>query len=419
MSDEIGAVAEVVESPSVETNQQDDFTPPAGSDESIDWRKHSKEYRDFLKTMGADPNNSKWAKQSYNDHGRMRAIEEIEKRGVDGVRDTYEFLKGLGGREAVQQWQERIADQDALDEAILSANPETWNMLPDELKAALPKLGPSFLAHWEKTGPEGFQAEMDGRGFSYVSRAPITPELVGIERVLMSNSKPEEKLAAIEAHVAKIGEWYQNNKQAADTRKTQAEAENPWKQKYEERVSKDATAENERFWQGSIRPQAAQEENSQFDALFKPYQQRLKLDARGIERLRSDFKRELGGLAKGDKDYMDAMNSYQNGRKLPQAQNVLNTMKAGITKYAENAFKTVLNDRYGFYLKGQVQKAAPAAANGKPVSVNGSGVAPTMVTAKPNAADVNWAAWKKHPEYHYSGIYPLKNGKLVQVAKRS
>ena len=53
MSDEIGAVAEVVESPSVETNQQDDFTPPAGSDESIDWRKHSKEYRDFLKTMGA------------------------------------------------------------------------------------------------------------------------------------------------------------------------------------------------------------------------------------------------------------------------------------------------------------------------------------------------------------------------------
>jgi hypothetical protein len=412
---DVGAVDTGTEISADQTQQQPDELAGLG-DGKIDGRKFTQEYRAWLKSLKDDPVAGKWAKQSYNDHGRIVTLEkEIDPKGLDGVRDTYEYLKSIGGREKVDEIVTRVQEQEALDSAILEGNPEVWKMLPEELAKALPKLGPSFMEHWRATDPQGYAASLQPTFFDSVLKSDLTSTLGEMDRILLDKTlTPEQKLTQIDKSMTKVGDWYQNNKQLAEKSKPSDE-ENPWKKKWEERETQDKTQAEDHFWKQEVTPPLAQYENEQFKSMYAPYAKRLNLDQRAMDKLQGDFKRELTRLGSADEEYMKGMTTFR-GAKNRNAVQIQTFAKNGIQKHAKEAFETALNDRYGFYLKtnqpGKQQAKGVPPITGK----DGKTVTPVVVSQKPNPKDVDWNAWKRlDSKSKYTGVYPLRNGQIVHV----
>ena len=387
-------------------------------DGKIDGRKYTKEYREWLKTVKSDPVAGKHAKTAYNDHGRVLALQELDPKGIDGVRENYELLKSVGGVEGLQGLQSRLADVEAVDQAILDANPKVWEMLGEDFNEGLSKLGPSYLEHWAKVDSEGYSKALQPIMFGDLQRSELTQSLVGLEQVLLDKTlTPEQKLTKISESMLKVGEWYQTNKQLAENAK-KPDAENPWKQKWEEREKQDMTQAEQKFWNEDVGKPLAAYENDQFSNLFKPYANRLKLDTKAQEKLRSDFKAELTRLGKSDKDYMDGINGFRASKK-PNATAIQTFAKAAITRHAKEAFETALNDRYGFYLKTGKQNTGNGTRTAAPIAgKDGKTITPVVVSAKPDAKLVDWKAWNRlDSKQKYGGFYPLRDGRMVQVKR--
>ena len=384
-------------------------------DKEVDGRKYTKEYRDWLKSIKADPAMGRHAKTAYNDHGRMLALQELEDRGVDGVREKYALLESVGGAEGLQQLQTQLQDMEAVDNAILAGDPKSFELLGEDFKPGLLKLAPHFLDFIAKSDPQVYAEALQPHLFGSLIQAPLTQSIVSVEQILTSNATPEQKLEAITAQIEKMGQWYQEQKQLAGAKK-EPPKQNEWEQKYKDREEQDSRTANERVWKEEITPPVAKYESERISQLAKPYG--LKVDADGMARFRDDVKAELSRRGKADAGYMKQMGLYQKSKQ-PNAQAVQNYVKSGINKHVKASVEAVMNKSPWKLLRGksggsaQVSQSAPR--QGSPVQSGTRTVAPTIVGAKPSPNDVDWGKFNKQSSAQkYAFVYPLKNGRVVQ-----
>src|SRR5271170_3222105 len=93
--------------------------------------KASREYSQWLKALreekANDPTAAKFARLSKDNHARLYQLQQMEPRGIDGVRETYALLDSvmhgeLKGRDAIGALQDEIRAVQEMDQAILSGD---------------------------------------------------------------------------------------------------------------------------------------------------------------------------------------------------------------------------------------------------------------------------------------------------------
>jgi hypothetical protein len=378
--------------------------------------RFGREYRQYLNSLKTtDPNSAKFVKQARDDYGRAFALKQLDPRGIDGIRENYAMLQAIGGTEGLTGLQERIAGVEAVDQLIASGDPKAFDELGPDFAEGLAKLAPAYLDRIASSHPEAYQQAILPHVVGMLQQSPALQHFNNLIDVLNTQDDPrlDEKTKfqyAVKA-LGRMSEAFNQMGQKAEGVK--AAPVDKQRSEFEEKVAKFEQEKQDQHWNTNIKPQAAQYENAKFEELFKPYQQRLKLDAGAKEDLKQAYKAALNKAGSQDQDYLRQMKIYR-AQKNPDPAAVTNFVKNAITKHSKTALESLVKARYGSFLAGKPKTATPA---GKPgIKTGPAGPNIEVRTVKPPASEINHI--KSHPLEMAQGIYTLYNGKKIQVVKQ-
>ena len=86
-------------------------------------RQADKDYSAWIKTLREDGDAAKYHRQTKDNWGRLQELRRLEPKGLDGIRSTYENVKGVTygdktGLDAIPAMREALAGHQASLEAI-------------------------------------------------------------------------------------------------------------------------------------------------------------------------------------------------------------------------------------------------------------------------------------------------------------
>ncbi len=401
---------------------------PKGSREYSAWLKEQKE------RLGDDPNSAKFLRLSKDNHARLYQLQQMEPRGIDGVREKYAVLDSvvhgeLKGIEALGAIQDELRGVQEIDERLFSGDAEALKEMGDEfVQQALPKLAGPILDMVRESNPEAYNAAVLPHFVEALRGSELVANFNGLVDVL--NEAPpgwltadqkaqwtEDRLKRVMDKAAKMGGWFNAQQaKAGELPKTNGNGRvTPTKEASELETLR---SEGEKLhWSTNITPKLDAHADTRFTELFKPYARRLNLGKEQMDDLKSAFighgPREgrpgtgVIGKAMANKTYADQINRYhQQKRADPSA--VINLSKVEFDKHAKTVMDGLVNTRYKNFLNGGQKTAAPT--NGRP------GVKPVspgvqLVTVKPTNID-----HKNTPlEWLHQKKYRLTDGKVVQM----
>lgn len=388
--------------------------------------KFSREMRAALKQWEqANPEAARFAKQARDNHARLFALQQVEPRGIDGIRENYALLQAIGGTEGLTGLQERIAGVEAVDQLLAAGDPKAFDELGPDFAEGLAKLAPAYLERVAQSNPEAFEAAILPHLVSKLAGSPMISDfnhaVDALKEAPPSYLTPEQKahwsadrMQRVVAHISKMAEWFNGLGDKAvvkpgtvDKAKTDFEAE---RTKFEQE-------KQEAHWNTNIKPAASQHENAKFEELFKPYQARLKLDAGAKQDLMQAYKAALNKAGSTDQEYLRQMKIYR-GQKNPDATAVTNYVKNAINKHSKTAMEALVKARYGSFLAGKprtAQVTPGAKPGGKPgpvmPNVEVRSVKPPNNEIDHRNTPIEWmaASWPGGKQYRLYG------GKVVQV----
>jgi hypothetical protein len=385
-------------------------------EEKIDGRRGSKEYRDALKAWEATPEGAKFAKTAKSDHFRVQEITAIEPGGVTAMREKYALLESVGGPEAITSMQERIAETDAVDAALAAGDPKALEALGPDFDPGLAKLTPTILDRVMKSDPAAYAAALLPHLMSGLAGSPMVSDLNRMVDILQAPHLDEKaKLQHLTQALGRIGQWFDANEKKAGELKTLPADKQAGE--FEQQRTKFEQEQQAAHWENKILPPVASYEKATLEELYKPYANRLKLDAAAKADLFDTFKAKMKAAGQADAAYMKQMAIYRK-QKNPDPGVVANFVKSAIKRHAKAVVDGAVTARYGRFLGAkpgaQQQKGKPVAGARTQPTVNGK--TPTIVAARPSPDQVDYS--KTSEEDQWKGIYTLKNGNVVKVVKR-
>src|SRR5215469_15054291 len=406
-------------SPQTQTEQQTPEDPYSS--------KSSKEYSAWLKGLkDSDPANAKFARLSKDNHARLYQLQQMEPRGIDGVRETYALLQSvqhgeLTGVEALNALQDEIRGISDIDARIAAADPTVLDEFDDSMRAGIVKMAPAILDMARSTDPEGYAAAV----LPHFVEALRGSELVGSfnslvdvlneqpPRWLTENQKTDwtnDRLQRVMTLAGKMGSWFNAQQQKAGELPKQAGGK-PTKNG-ESTPSEVETAranEQKMHWNTNIQPQVDQYAEKKFEELFRPYDKRLRLDKTAKDSLKGAFIQGVVKKAVANPVYKSQMARY-NAQRNPDPKTVINFARVEFDKHAKTVMDSLTNERYKPFLSGRPNTAG----NGTQRPPNGAQTPPSpgvqVVSVKPTNID-----FKNTPrEWIHQKKYRLTDGKTVQ-----
>jgi hypothetical protein len=381
--------------------------------------KFSKEYRDWVRsirdTQAKDnPNVLKYAKTAYDSYGRIEALRQLDPKGLDGVRETYSLIQAAGGPQAITEMQQRLSEQEAQNALIASGDPKAFDAMGEDFNEGLAKLAPHYLDRLMKISPEAYSNALLPHLMTSLTRSELVPVLDAmIDDIQNGGYDDKAKLARLSQHLTRASQWFNQQQQRAGQLK-QAPTVDPNVDKFQQERSEFEKQKTEHFWSTQVTPDVVKFENDTLEKLFKPYQDRLKLNEVAKKALFSDFKRGLSEAGQKDEQYKKQMGMYR-AHKSPNPADIKTFVQNNINKYAKQVVDSTVSSRYGNFLN-----ARPGPRPGTPRAAAANGASPvTVVMSKPSTNDIDWNATKRANDGRdiYQHIYTLKNGKRVQVKK--
>lgn len=432
MSDEgvMDVVDEVVDSgaeTSVDTVQPD--TQEAKTDDPYS-SKASREYSQWLKALREekldDPAAAKFARLSKDNHARLYQLQQMEPRGIDGVRETYALLDSvmhgeLKGRDAIGALQDEIRAVQEMDQAILAGDAAALENFDDEMKAGIVKMTPAILDMARNMDPESYSRAVLPHFVEALKSSELVSSFNGLVDVL--NEAPpkwltpdqksqwtEERIQRVMSHAGKMGQWFNAQQQkAGELPKQNGQIQGKPGEKPSELDTLRKEQETQ-HWNTAIQPTLDRHADSTFQKLFAPYSKRLRLDSAATSDLKESFIRGVVGKAKANPAYVSQMGRYHSQRK-PDGNIVSNFAKVEFDKHAKTVMDALVNQRYKPFLTGgqRTQAAAPVAGQKKgPVAPNVQ-----IVTQKPSNVD-----YPNTPrEWLHEKKYKTLDGKIVQLQR--
>jgi hypothetical protein len=418
---------EVVEQESGAEQQETQQDDPYSS-------KASREYSQWLKSLreSGDPQAQKFARLAKNNHGEMFALRQLDKDGINGVREKYALLDSvihndpergeLKGQEAIAALQDTVREYAEIDELLASGDPRALDSLGEDFNSGLAKLAPAILDRVAGADPEAYAAAVLPHFVKALASSDLVANFNGLVDVL--NEAPPTWLTAeqktawaadqqrkiitlagnmgkwLNAQAEKAGKLPQGGDQGRQpTRKPDA---------LSQREADFNKREQEAHWTTNIAPKLDQHAGMKFAELFRPFAKRLNLDVPTTNALKMEFSRRVAAEAAKDKNYIGQIGRYRAMRN-PDPATVLNFAKVNFDKNAKTVMEALVNERYKPFLNGKPRVAVPTNGNGKGAPPPAKGV--QIVTTKPANIDYK----RTTVDMIHAKKYWTLDGKLVQV----
>lgn len=403
-------------------------------------RKESRDYSKFLKSLKeTNPENKRFINRAQDDHSRLYALQQLEPRGIDGVREKYALIESvqfndMQGPEAISALQDHARETEQVDQMLAEGDERVWEMFGEEFNAGLAKLAPSLLNRIAEADPEAYSAAILPHFVEALKGSELVQSYNALVDVLSeappSYLNPEQKQAFAQEQMRKVmglagkmGTWLNAQAEAAKGKGvTPNGAKQQGGQQQRKDPAQDRLAEAERkeqdfHWKTNIAPQTDKHATSKFDELFRPYDKRLRLDATAKGALRQAFVQ--GVIAKStakvngqDNPYMRQMARYRQSRN-PDPANVVNYFKVEFDRHARGVLDGLVKERYGRFLSGAKQQATTTQSAGANKGAAKGPVGPNVIisTVKPKNID-----FKNTPlDWLHQRKYRTTDGKIVQV----
>ena len=413
-------------------SQQDDPYAPKGSREYSQWLKAQQE------RLGEDPNAKKFLRLSKDNHARLYQLQQLEPRGIDGIRERYAAVDSvvhgeLKGVEAINALQDELRGVQEIDGRLLAGDATALKDLGEDFTTkALPQLAGPILDMVRENNPEAYSKAVLPHFVEALKQSDLVRDFNGMIDVLNqqppSYLTPEQKQAwavdqmkQITGLAGNMGKWLNAQaakagelpKQGTQTAKPGQAELTPEQKELEERRKGDETA----HWKTNITPKLDAHADKRFDELMRPFDKRLRL----TKEARADLKAAWVGTAPrngqpgtgvtgkswANKGYADQIGRYHNTKKADPAT-VVNFAKVEFDKHAETTLKGLVTQRYGSFLNGKTTSGAAKPAAGAKAGPVSPGV--TIVNVKPKNID-----FKATPlEWLHQKKYKTTDGKAVQ-----
>lgn len=405
-----------------EEQQTDDPYAPKGSREYSQWLKAQQE------RLGDDPNSKKFLRLSKDNHARLYQLQQLEPRGIDGIRERYAAVDSvvhgeLKGVEAINALQDELRGVQEIDGRLLAGDATALRDLGEDFTTkSLPQLAGPILDMVRENNPEAYSKAVLPHFVDALKSSDLVRDFNGMIDVL--NQVPPAYLTAdqkqawaadqlknIMGLAGNMGKWLNAQatkagelpKPGVQTTKPGQTDLSPEQKELEERRKGDETA----HWQQNITPKLDAHADKRFDELMRPFDKRLRLSKEARADLKQAVVQGVTAKAKANKGYVDQIGRYHATKKADPAT-VVNYAKVEFDKHAETTLKALVTQRYGSFLNGK-----PANGALKPVPGSKTGpVAPgvQIVSVKPKNIDfkatpLGWLHEKK---------YKTTDGKVVQ-----
>lgn len=405
-----------------ESQQTEDPYAPKGSREYSQWLKAQQERL-------TDPNDKKYLRLSKDNHARLYQLQQLEPRGIDGIRERYAAVDSvvhgeLKGVEAINALQDELRGVQDIDGRLLAGDATALKDLGEDFTTkALPQLAGPILDMVRENNPEAYSKAVLPHFVAALAQSDLVKDFNGMIDVL--NQQPPAYLTAeqktawaadqlrnITGLAGNMGKWL--NAQAAKagelpksgtpTAKPGQEEMTPEQKELDERRKGDVTA----HWRDNIGSATNNHADKRFDELMRPFDKRLRLGKEARADLKQALVQGVTAKAKANKAYVDQMGRYHAQGK-PDPATVSNYFKVEFDKHAEHTLKGLVTQRYGSFLSGKPSTAAAAKpANGSRPGPVSPGV--KIVNTKPNNIDfkatpLDWLHQKK---------YKTTDGEVVQ-----
>jgi hypothetical protein len=400
--------------------------------------KASREYSQWLKSLrdSGDPQSAKFARLAKDNHGQMFALRQLEKQGLEGVREKYAILDSvihsdpergeLHGAEAIAALQDSVREMAEVDELLAAGDPKALEALGEDFNEGLAKLAPSILDRVRESDPEAYAAAVLPHFVQALASSELVSNFNGLVDVL--NQAPpawlteEQKTAwaadqqqKVIALAGNMGKWL--NAQAANAAKLAKPGEGGDKSGARRATGKDSLSdreaqfnqrEQEAHWNTNIAPKLDQHAATKFSELFRPYAKRLNLDAPTANALKMEFSKRVAQTAAKDPAYIGQIKRYR-GMRNPDPATVLNFTKVNFDKHARTVMESLVNERYKPFLTGRPRTSEPSSTAGRGAPPPAKGV--QIVTQKPANIDYK----RTTVDMIHAKTYWTTDGKRVQV----
>lgn len=419
-----GSGAEI-ESSTGESSAELSGTPQDGQQATPDdpySSKSSKEYSAWLKGLkDGDPEaNGKFARLSKDNHARLYQLQQMEPRGIDGVRETYALLDSvshgeLRGVEALSALQDEIRGIGEFDEQVISGNGEVLKDLDPKMQAGIVKMTPAILDMARQQNPEAYSEAIFPHLVESLRGSPLVQSFNGLVDVLREepprwmtpNQKTdwiEDRIQKVVGHASQMSTWFK----AQETKLAQMPKPGAIGQPGQAGEAAASSSTLPPQWNYEIAPGLDKHAHSKFEELFRPYDKRLRLDQATRDALRTDFSKRVSSKAAANPVYQSQLKRFQS-QKNPDVKGVLNFAKVEFDKYSKTVMDSLVNERYKPFLAGKPNGTRPAPTNGQRTAPPSPGV--QIVAVKPKNIDfkntpLDWLHQKK---------YRTTDGKTVQV----
>jgi hypothetical protein len=400
--------------------------------------KASREYSQWLKGLrdSGDPQAAKFARLAKDNHGQMFALRQLEKQGLEGVREKYAILDSvihsdpergeLHGAEAIAALQDSVREMAEVDELLAAGDPKALEALGEDFNEGLAKLAPSILDRVRESDPEAYAAAVLPHFVQALASSELVSNFNGLVDVL--NQAPptwlteEQKTAwaadqqqKVIALAGNMGKWL--NAQAANAAKLAKPGEGADKAGTRRTAGKDSLSdreaqfnqrEQEAHWNTNIAPKLDQHASTKFSELFRPYAKRLNLDAPTANALKMEFSKRVAQTAAKDQAYIGQIKRYR-GMRNPDPATVLNFTKVNFDKHARTVMESLVNERYKPFLTGRPRTSVVQSDAGRGAPPPAKGV--QIVTQKPANIDYK----RTTVDMIHAKTYWTTDGKRVQV----
>ena len=188
-------------------SQPDDPYAPKGSREYSQWLKAQQE------RLGEDPNAKKYLRLSKDNHARLYQLQQLEPRGIDGIRERYAAIDSvvhgeLKGVEAIGALQDELRNVQDIDNRLLSGDATALKDLGEDFTTkALPQLAGPILDMVREGNPEAYAKAVLPHFVAALAQSDLVKDFNGMIDVL--NQQPPAYLTA-DQKTAWIAEKLQN-----------------------------------------------------------------------------------------------------------------------------------------------------------------------------------------------------------------
>ena|ERR1700677_513076 len=395
-------------------------------------RQSDKEYSQWIKSLREDGDAGKHYRRIKDDFGRLEAIRKLDPKGIDGIRSTYDGIKGLAygdktGLEAANTMRSALAETQSAMDSIRAGEYES---LPEDVRDGIIRTLPAQLETLAQTNPDAYTAALLPHFVDSLRESGLVQHFNQLVDVLSQKPpawlKPEqmtewtnERLRQVLGSATGMSQWFRE--QEARAKEVGAKpGGQPMKTGGEPtaRAAETGGTANPQYWQEKIYPEANKHAEDTFNRELRPWEE--KLAAKGFrlsklekEALAQKFVSGVTALAQANKDYTSQMSRYDK-MKNPDAASIVSVFRGEFNRHANNVMKQLVEENYADKLKGG--KPGPKVVPHRSAAASAPERGVQYGSVKPRREDIDLVKTPKdwlYDETRFRRV--LKNGRTFEL----